>query len=90
MSVVPFPQRTLEGPARCHGCGHEWHAVVPPGVVWLECPACRDEKGRMRGPVLPDETREVWTCHCGSQAFALFRSEWMCYGCGKVQRFPDG
>lgn len=86
--VIEFPERTLAGPARCQACGHEWHAVTPPSAVWLECPACHADKGRLCGPVLPDASRELWTCRCGSQAFALCRDEWLCYGCGAAQRFP--
>lgn len=88
-AVLDFPGRTLAGPARCHGCGHRWAAVVPPGAVWLECPACGADKGRMNGPVIPRESRDLWECRCGSQAFALCRDEWLCYGCGAAQRFPS-
>lgn len=87
-TVHELPVRTLEGRIRCQGCAYEWHAVFAPGAVWLECPMCRCEKGRPLGPVLPSHTREIWTCRCGSQAFALLRDEWLCYGCGATQRFP--
>lgn len=87
-AVIDFPGRTLAGPARCQGCGHQWAAVVAPGVVWLECPSCGCDKGRLTGAVQPDESRELWECRCGSQAFALCSSEWLCYGCGATQRFP--
>lgn len=81
-------ERTLVGAARCHGCGHRWTAQVLAGAVWLECPACGADKGRMNGAVSLAEDREFWRCPCGSEAFALCRDEWVCYGCGKAQRFP--
>lgn len=36
----------LSGKARCLACKHEWVAVAPVGVVWMECPACTLERGR--------------------------------------------
>lgn len=34
-----------QGPVRCLGCRHEWHAVRPAGAVELECPKCGLLKG---------------------------------------------
>lgn len=85
-NVVAFPDRGggphIEGPVRCVGCRHEWHAVAPVGVFNdLECPSCGAHKGIRLGTIEPDG--DVWVCNCGCSYFALGRTGApMCINCG--------
>lgn len=37
----------LVGKATCLACSHEWTAVAPIGTLWLTCPECTLERGRL-------------------------------------------
>ena len=82
--VVSLEQARLErehhlsGTAICLHCGHEHMAVVPVGVVEMECPACHTMK---------------WTCACGCHLFMISGEsrEIICWKCGEYQRgFGNG
>lgn len=76
----------LTGPTKCLGCAHEWVAVSPVGVVWLECPECGLEMGRRTGPVQDGDTH--WECNCGNDLFKINPAGAYCARCGREQRFP--
>lgn len=52
MSVVSLEdyrtEQHCEGDVRCLTCRHEWHAVVPVGVVWMQCPRVVWSMGGLR------------------------------------------
>ncbi len=73
----------LSGEARCMLCGHEWQAVAPVGVPWLECPACRYMKGHFKYAV--QRSGVEWTCQCGNDLFRVTPDGYYCPGCGAWQ-----
>lgn len=86
--VVEFPGKkageeptepTLQGPALCLSCRHEWRAVAPVGTTALQCPKCSRYWGIFRNMVEPDV---AWTCKCGNQFFFLTPTGAMCCRCG--------
>lgn len=75
----------LQGKARCLACKHEWHAVTPIGVVWLECPSCTLERGRF---VAQAEIHAPhWHCNCGNDLFQIIERIIYCPNCGADQVF---
>jgi len=56
MPVIDFATAKKElsphvaGRARCLTCKHEWAAVAPIGMEWLECPECSVERSRFIYP----------------------------------------
>ncbi len=78
-------ERWIEGPALCLECRYQWHAVVPAGTWWLQCPSCETDKGRFQGPIIPGG--EMWTCQCGNEMFMLQRNRFFCNRCGLGQSF---
>jgi hypothetical protein len=93
-NVIPFPATPPEpegqwnsGAAQCLLCGHEWVAVAPTGVVWLECPSCRAVKGHFKFHCCPGEDEPVWACDCGNALFFLTPNGHMCANCGTFQRY---
>lgn len=72
---------TLSGRARCIACNHEWVAVAPVGVFWLECPKCSTEHGRFSAQVQRDGMH--WHCHCGNDLFYITPEGSYCPMCGK-------
>lgn len=79
----------LNGKARCMACRHEWQAVAPVGVNWMECPACGTMKGRYMHPAVPYRDEKVWECACGCIDFIILASppRAFCVGCATEQRF---
>ncbi len=78
---------TIVGEAFCSGCGKEWEATAPGGVVELECPQCHTMKGLFKSPCIPEVW---WTCRCGCYVFVLSPNGIICYNCGKYQTWgPD-
>ena len=80
--IKPEP-RWLEGPARCHSCGHRWRAIAPQTDTFLECPSCKDMRGMWSGPIVREGYR--WECGCGNQLYHLTPDGAHCPMCG---RFP--
>lgn len=78
----------VSGPARCLQCGHEWAAVAPPGVTWLECPECTVEKGCFIGNAYPEDGL-VWQCNCGNELFLQTRNGPLCPLCGVYHELED-
>lgn len=74
----------MTGPARCLACEYEWTAVVPVGVVGLECPKCGIMKGFLRYPVERQELE--WTCNCGNRLFRITPDGIYCPHCGDWQQ----
>jgi predicted RNA-binding Zn-ribbon protein involved in translation (DUF1610 family) len=74
----------LVGEAKCLSCNHEWAAVAPIGTVWLECPECGLEKGRLAGTVYRDEPH--WHCNCGNELFYVTANGYYCPNCGLDQK----
>lgn len=72
------------GKARCLDCRHEWTAVAPVGVLWLECPACTLERGRFVAQHERDEPH--WHCLCGNTLFYVVRDGYYCPNCGTAQQ----
>ncbi|MGE5524333.1 MAG: hypothetical protein ACM3SS_11505 [Rhodospirillaceae bacterium] len=77
----------LSGAARCTSCRHDWTAVAPVGVDWMECPACHLMKGRFLHPAVPHDGEDVWECACGCDVFRVTRAAAFCIGCGSRQEF---
>lgn len=76
----------LTGRARCLACKHEWQAVAPVGAVWLACPACSLNRGRLLNHVeWPDP---VWHCACGCDLFYVAEDAICCPNCGEAQIYP--
>lgn len=75
------------GAARCLDCKHDWNAVAPVGVPWLQCPNCQAMKGRFMGPHLK-LGKELWHCNCGNDLFQITRDGCYCPNCGEWCRFP--
>jgi len=71
------------GRARCLDCRHEWQAVAPVGVRWLECPSCSLERGRF----IAQHEREGphWYCGCGNDVFQVMPAGVYCPNCGVWQ-----
>ena len=76
----------MQGRARCLACTHEWQAVATLGSLWLDCPACSLEKGRMVAPCMP-ASKLTWHCHCGNNLFVFNETGTLCPNCGVWQEF---
>ena len=75
----------VEGSAHCGACGHQWYAVVPPGVSWgLECSECGSMRGMLTNPIgSPGEDRLRMECACGCQLFFVCGDgHAVCHQCG--------
>jgi predicted RNA-binding Zn-ribbon protein involved in translation (DUF1610 family) len=72
------------GKAFCLICKHEWIAVAPAGVVWMECPKCGSEKGIFKYACLREDDPH-WTCHCGNDLFYVTPRGYYCPNCGEWQ-----
>ena len=77
-------QETISGKAHCLDCNHEWVAVVPVGVRWLECPSCGSGKGHLKFRV--DRGEHDWVCNCGNDLFRISEEGAYCTLCGTVVR----
>ena len=73
----------MTGPAMCLSCQHEWTAVAPLGVLWLECPACSLMRGRFIANVERDDAH--WECNCGNRLFYITPRGAYCPNCGLWQ-----
>ena len=73
----------LSGEAKCVACGHEWVAVCPVGVSFLECPKCGVFKGCMKYDVQRDGNH--WHCKCGGCEFRITPDGTYCPACGAWQ-----
>lgn len=73
----------VEGKARCLACRHEWIAVAPVGVVWMECPSCSLERGRYIAQI--ERPGEHWHCNCGNELFFATNDGFYCPNCGTWQ-----
>jgi hypothetical protein len=77
------------GEAKCSGCQYEWTAVVPVGVVDLECPKCLTMKGRLVFPYeLADGTLER-RCVCQNNLFKLTPEGYFCPNCGDYMSYES-
>lgn len=74
----------LEGPARCGGCQHKYHAVAPIGTATnMECPSCHRMLAVFVNHVLrgSDDTLH-WVCKCGCDMFHISEHGTYCASCG--------
>ncbi len=88
------------GPMICHGCGHEWIGVLRSGMVSIECPACRQNKGMRAGWVLPQDASAFHCTQCadeyknGNALFIIYFTDdgttmgMMCAHCGYLHDIP--
>lgn len=72
----------LEGIARCIACRHEWRAGVDghDPLVWLECPECHLQRGRLAFPV--EHEGPHYACKCGNDLFYIMPGRAYCPHCG--------
>lgn len=73
----------MTGRAVCLDCKQAWRAVVPVGVVWLTCPQCNLNRGRLIDHVEIDAGYH-WTCGCGCNLFHVTPESFYCPNCGKA------
>jgi hypothetical protein len=73
-----------EGEAFCLDCKHQWVAVAPSGVVWMECPACHLMRGRFKFHHMHYD-KPHWECGCGNELFCILPDFVYCPNCGKRQ-----
>lgn len=74
----------LVGKATCLSCSHEWTAVAPIGTLWLTCPECTLERGRLIAQCQRDEPH--WHCNCGNELFYVTANGYYCPNCGLDQK----
>ena len=72
----------LVGIALCTSCKHEWPAILPVGINWLECPECGLFSGRLKYKILREDYPH-FQCNCGNQLFYLTPSGNYCPECGQ-------
>lgn len=72
------------GTAICLDCRHEWEAVAPDNVLWLECPSCKLVRGRFKYQHEIAEGLE-WRCNCGNDLFRVTPDGYYCPNCGEWQ-----
>ena len=81
------------GLARCGGCGHEWMAVCPTGVLAMECPECGQMKGVRKEFICASDGTPTFRCYnCAEEdpdgkmvyndVFSLAPHYVMCCNCG--------
>lgn len=71
------------GRARCLDCKHEWIAVAPCEMVWLDCPSCTLVRGRYIFNF--ERSGYHWTCQCGCDLFHVSAIGVYCPNCGEWQ-----
>lgn len=76
----------LEGTGVCLHCKHEWEAIVPTGVVCIQCPQCGLHRGVLKGCCSPEW---MWECMCGCRFFFLTTEKAICANCGHAKLFGD-
>ena len=86
-SIILSPgfRPSVQGPAHCIACHHEWTAVAKAGEWWFHCPSCGTNKGTMIFHAAPTEGAKRWTCACGCQVFYLTPQGPFCPNCGNWQ-----
>jgi hypothetical protein len=77
------------GAAHCLHCRHEWVAVAPVGIVYVECPECHCDKGVFTGVTLPPVGTEHFVCGCGNGLFSVTRDYVLCANCGSWKYFSE-
>lgn len=77
-------QPHVSGEAVCLDCRHTWVAVVPLGVIWMECPSCSLQRGRFKFQHVCGKERH-WVCHCGNDLFHVTTERTYCPNCGQDQ-----
>ena len=89
MTVIEFSKKKNEydphvsGKAKCIDCKHEWVAVAPTAVTWLECPSCSLVRGRF---IFQCERQEPhWHCKCDNDLFHVTSRGYYCPNCGEWQ-----
>lgn len=89
VNIIDFTAARLErephstGLAVCLDCKHEWQAVAPAEVMWLECPACGLERGRFKHHHEREDMH--WECACGNDLFSITPEGVYCPNCGAWQ-----
>jgi len=78
-------ETNITGPAFCIQCNHTWIAVVPTGIVQLECPSCHTMKGLFRYPSHVGIDEDFRECSCGNSLFYLTKEGHLCPNCGNYQ-----
>ena len=83
-NVVDITKNTphMHGTGKCLSCKHEWVAVIPIGTVWMECPACGLQMGRLMQSVHRDGMH--WHCICGNDLFKIRPDVIYCACCGVI------
>jgi len=82
--IVQFRQKEnphCQGQAICMDCNHQWQAVAPFSVTWLECPGCGASKGHFVYPVVRETSH--WVCNCGNALFHVTPDGPYCPNCGE-------
>lgn len=93
MTVINFAQAKAErephweGPVKCLGCHHEWHAAAPVGTMFVDCPSCGLPKGTPKHPFGASEGDSLFVCNvCDGEALTAYyrkgKFRIMCMGCG--------
>jgi len=80
----------MSGFAVCIACRHEWMAVVPVGVIDLQCPSCNLPRGQMMNPAEVDAGFIIACTFCNSTHHQILTDEigmpigFVCVGCGAI------
>jgi len=89
VSLVKYKEENSphwEGKAKCVSCGHDWHAVAPMGVEWIECPSCGLLRGHAYWPFGADKDESLFVCNCGCEALTAYyrkgQFRFQCMSCG--------
>lgn len=75
------------GLAVCLDCKHEWQAVAPADIQWLECPECGLVRGRFKFQFEKDCKHLV--CDCGNDLFHVTLEGTYCPNCGVWHVFDE-
>lgn len=95
--VVAFPEKIVEGTARCAHCQHLWDASVVASKRFdpLDCPKCSHRKGLLLlNAHLPGVSFQVWICDCGNDMLYFARNKvdgrlmLLCPNCGAQANAP--
>ena len=81
VSIAPV-QSTATGEAVCMHCQHEWVAVAPTGMTWLDCPECGTQKGGFKFPFGVPVGDRLLVCDCGNDIFFVTPVGCLCPNCG--------
>lgn len=76
------------GTAICLACRHEWEAVAPIGVEWLQCPQCLLTRGLFKMP-FEISGRPRWACGaCENDLLFVYEDGLFCPNCGHDVEYP--